>query len=294
VPERRLSFQLAGSFERNNATIFGDEQKESLEDYIIAHPGYAHVFRVPEGTTYVVAERVGASWDRRDNPLQATRGTFVSGDVEYVKARPVAGTPPADPTSANVFQAVDSDFIHISGRVAGYVRLSKKGLALAASLRSGVNAQLTKVSQTYPDRLFFLGGMDTLRGFLQDSVVPEDVAQRLLDPSAQLSIDQVVIRGGDLFINPRLELRIPFTESIETALFVDSGNLWSDPSVGFTQLPRLRYATGTGIRVGTPIGPLVFDYGFNIARVLDAIDPTRTKQRYWEDIGAFHFSIGLF
>ena len=78
------------------------------------------------------------------------------------------------------------------------------------------------------------------------------------------------------------------------AMTPSASTLWSDPSVGFTQLPRLRYATGTGIRVGTPIGPLVFDYGFNIARVLDAIDPTRTKQRYWEDIGAFHFSIGLF
>jgi hypothetical protein len=39
---------------------------------------------------------------------------------------------------------------------------------------------------------------------------------------------------------------------------------------------------------------LVFDYGFNIQRVLDAIDTSRPNQRYWEDIGAFHFSIGLF
>ena len=44
----------------------------------------------------------------------------------------------------------------------------------------------------------------------------------------------------------------------------------------------LRYALGAGLRIGTPIGPLAFDYGFNLIR------------RPWEDVGAFHFSIGLF
>ena len=28
--------------------------------------------------------------------------------------------------------------------------------------------------------------------------------------------------------------------------------------------------------------------------VLDKIDPSRTRQRFWESLGAFHFSIGLF
>jgi len=58
---------------------------------------------------------------------------------------------------------------------------------------------------------------------------------------------------------------------------------------------QLRYATGSGVRIGTPIGPLVFDYGFNVERVLDALDLRRVERpRYWEDIGAFHFGIGLF
>jgi outer membrane protein insertion porin family len=294
VPERRLSFQVAGSLERNRATIFGNEEKDALEKYILEHPNFARVFRVPEGTTFVVAQRFGASWDRRDNPLQATRGTFVSFDIEHATARPIGGAAPADATGANVFQPVNSNFLRFSSRVAGYLRLSSGGLALAASFRWGMNHQLNASSRTYPDRLFFLGGVDSLRGFLQDSLVPEDVAQKLLDPSLNLGIDQIVIRGGDFFVNPRLELRIPLNDSLETALFLDSGNLWTDPRVAAADLLHLRYATGVGVRVGTPIGPLVFDYGFNIERVLDALDPTRSRQRYWEDIGAFHFSIGLF
>ena len=294
VPERRLSFQVATSLERNRATIFGNDQKNALEEYVRNHPNFARVFRVPEGTTFVVAQRVGASWDRRDNPLQATRGTFVSADLEHATARPIGESAPADAAGGNVFQPVHSDFLRFTNRVAGYVRLSERGLALAASFRWGFNQQLIANSRTYPDRLFFMGGVDSLRGFLQDSVVPEDVAQKLLDPSSQLGIQQVVIRGGDLFINPRLELRVPLNDSLETAWFLDTGNLWAEPRIAPEDLLHLRYATGAGLRVGTPIGPLVFDYGFNIERVMDAIVPTRRHQRYWEDIGAFHFSIGLF
>jgi outer membrane protein assembly factor BamA len=308
LPERRLSFQLAGSLERNVATIFGQQEKGNLDQYIQEHPNFRRVFRVPEGATFVVAQRIGASWDRRDNPLDATRGTFISADLEHVTARPLGedaapaerpfprGTSAQSGTSSgSVFDAVDSHFLRFSSRVAGYVRLTQKGMALAGSFRWGLNQQLNDNSRTYPDRLFALGGIDSLRGFLQDALVPEDVAQKLLDPSAQLGIDQVVIRGGDVFVNPRLELRIPLTDAIQTALFFDAGNLWTDPhALAARDLLRLRYATGSGLRIGTPIGPLVFDYGFNIDRVLDALVPSRLHQRYWEDIGAFHFSIGLF
>jgi outer membrane protein assembly factor BamA len=57
---------------------------------------------------------------------------------------------------------------------------------------------------------------------------------------------------------------------------------------------RVELPTGTGVRIETPVGPLVFDYGFNVARVVDAITGGGPNSRYWEDIGAFHFSIGLF
>src|SRR5690606_35669291 len=103
---------------------------------------------------------------------------------------------------------------------------------------------------------------------------------------------QVVIRGGDAFINPRLELRIPLTTTVSTALFVDAGNLWTDPEQ--VDPFDLRYAVGTGLRMGTPIGPLVFDYGFNVQRILDELGVTSGRQRFWETLGAFHFSIGLF
>jgi outer membrane protein assembly factor BamA len=310
-PGGGLWFQLGGSLERNNANIFGSEQ---------ASPEQANIFRVPEGKTRVIAERIGVTWDRRDNPLEATRGTVVSVDVEHANALPIeedAIKEGAPQPCEEDFAATKSDFFRYQGRVGGYIRLNKRGLALALSYRAGAVSQtlpdkknsagvLVQCSRTYPDRLFFLGGVDTVRGFAQDSMVPEDVAQQLLDDAeayhvsstpAQsngdgLDISDVVIRGGDAYVNPRAELRIPLTDSVQTALFVDAGNLWTDPTK--LELFDLRYATGSGLRVSTPIGPLVFDYGFNVDRVLDYISPNRKRQRTWEALGAFHFSIGVF
>jgi outer membrane protein assembly factor BamA len=302
-PERRLSAQLGSSLELNTATVLGDTG--GLVDYI-RQSGQLTTFRVPEGTTFVIAQRLSATWDQRDVPLDATRGFLVSGSVEHVHAKPVGDTATRAATSSGSgpFDPVVSDFMQYTSRVAGYIPIGKRGMALALSFRWGLNSQLIERSHTYPDRLFFMGGVDTIRGYTQDSLIPEDIAQQLLDAHAiassdpgdnqLLTVDRILIRGGDIFVNPRAELRIPITSSVQTAIFVDSGNLWSSlrafEDLGF----RLRYAAGSGIRIATPVGPLVFDYGLNIERVLDELEPSRKRQRFWESLGAFHFSIGLF
>jgi outer membrane protein assembly factor BamA len=293
---RRLTLQLGGSLERNDIGIFGSGD---IAEYVKTHKGYSVVFRVPQGTTAAVAERFTVSWDRRDMPFDAHRGTFVTSTVEHVTARPLGGS---GSTSDNPFAATNSEFLRWTSRLAGYVPLSKKGTTLAVSFRFGLNHQLTAGSRTYPDRLFFMGGMDSIRGFLQDSMIPEDVAHQLLAKGSTLTAESVLIRGGNFFVNPRVELRVPLYGSLQTALFVDAGNLWSrsptEPAIQDTSYHpnylKWRYSTGTGLRVETPIGPLVFDYGFNVERILDRLVPTRTKQRTWEELGAFHFSIGLF
>lgn len=290
LPDRRLWFELGGSLERNDASIFGEQNKQSLDEYIQNNANERNAFRVPEGPTFVVAQRLGATWDRRDRPLDATSGTFASLGIEHVSAHPLGRGCPEE-ALGSVFAPACSQFLRWTSRIAGYLRLSGRGLALAASFRWGMNHQLTSRSRTYPDRLFFLGGVDSLRGFLQEALIPEDVAEQLASDPA-LDVNQVVIRGGDIFVNPRLELRIPLGENLQTALFLDSGNLWTDPSA--VDLRKLRYALGTGLRVATPVGPLVFDYGFNVDRVLDALGLSTKPERTWEDLGAFHFSIGLF
>jgi outer membrane protein assembly factor BamA len=83
-------------------------------------------------------------------------------------------------------------------------------------------------------------------------------------------------------INPRAELRFPLRSPVDTVIFVDMGNLWLNPSNVFGAPFELRAAVGSGLRLQTPVGPLVFDYGINVTR------------KPWEDFGAFNFAIGLF
>ncbi len=274
-PTTRFVTQVGGSVELNDAKIFASD--ESLAEYIAQNPGASFRLRVPDGKTVAIAERTNVTWDRRDDPFDATQGTFVSASVEHVHADPVGNG-----------ATITSEFLRLQNRIAGYLRLSHGGLALALSFRWGYNIQLNNVSQTYPDRLFYFGGVDSIRGFIQDSVIPEDLAQRILgdrkkslvDDRAILTADSVAIRGGNVVLNPRAELRIPLAGVLQTALFFDTGNVWLDPrSVDPT---RLRYAAGTGIRAVTPVGPLALDIGFNL------------DKRPWEDPFAFHFSIGLF
>lgn len=270
-PEVAFTAALRGSLELNNAEIFGRYEKNALETYLRANNSslLQRLLNVPQGQTLAVAQRISVLRDDRDNPFGATRGTLISFSAEHVNAY-----------SLEENLDLTSHFMHYLARVAGYLRLSDSGFAFAASLGVGYNQQLQDGSQTYPDRFFFMGGADSLRGFLQASLVPEDIAQNILDPNNPLTINEVTIRGGDVSINPRTELRIPISGTWQTALFVDAGNLWLDaqrvdPTV-------LRYAAGSGLRAATPIGPLALDYGINLDR------------RPWEDFGAFHFSIGLF
>jgi outer membrane protein assembly factor BamA len=346
-PSRKLTLELGGSLERNDVHLFNPS--EGLVNYIQSNPQYSNSFRVPEGTSVAVTQKFGVNWDLRNFPLDATRGTLANLTVEHVTAFPLGSNTTTFPASwrlagafdpSNPFQATHSEFLRSTSRVAGYIPIGSKGAALALSFRWGLNLQLRKDSSTYPDRLFFGGGVDTLRGFLQDSLVPEDIAQQIIRSGGTFNISQVVIRGGNFLVNPRAEVRIPVTRTFQTALFLDAGNVWTRaPSwltlvTGNTPVPsaintpntvgagatpspptwgpkstlppattsinyfHLRYSVGTGLRIATPIGPLVFDYGFNIERVLDRLIYTsqadQAKQRYWEDLGAFHFSIGLF
>ncbi|APR87216.1 Outer membrane protein assembly factor YaeT precursor [Minicystis rosea] len=265
-PFRQITAQLGASAEFNDVSIFNDEAQSAT----------INLLRAPQGETVALAQRTSFTADYRDTPLNATRGVLFSTALEHVNAFPV-GT--IDPSSTK------SHFLRFTGRIAGYIRLTPGGTTLALSLSAGYNLQLFNGSKTYPDRLFFLGGVDSLRAFLADSVVPQDVAELILHRRKNAktgqawSIDDVALRGGDAAINPRLELRIPVTGVLNLGAFLDTGNLWVDPAqINAT----LRYALGAGVRVGTPIGPLALDYGINLLR------------RSWEDFGAFHFSIGLF
>jgi outer membrane protein assembly factor BamA len=270
-PTRQMVVRLGASLEANEVDIFNEE---AVNRPILS------TLRVPSGSTVAFAERVSLTYDGRNNAFAATKGFLFAAGVEHVNAVPTGKG--AD---------ITSHFLRMTGRVAGYLELSNKGAALAMSLATGYNLSFIEDNRstakiegsTYPDRLFFLGGVDTVRSYLTDAMIPEDVALGLIrkgTTSRAQVLQNVPIRGGNFSINPRVELRLPLTDTFQAGVFVDMGNVWLDPSAidAFT----LHFAPGAGLRINTPVGPLALDYGIN------------TDQRPWEDFGAFHFSIGLF
>jgi outer membrane protein insertion porin family len=306
-PLSELQFTFFQSFEFNNSRIFqSGSARDYLQSLLVQGINITDLVRqllVPDGETYAFSQRLLATWDRRDNAFNATRGTFIVSGIEHVDALPT-DVNLQDARNRGQSPPPESHFFKLTQTLGGYIPLPK-GLRIAALTRLGVNLQITNESQTYPDRLFFMGGVDTMRGWTLNSFIPQDNVDRIFatrdlpdtipDPSnpttgaAQIpnankftSATQP-IRGGNLMANERIELRIPIRGPFETVIFGDIGNLWIDPKYPFLKgaFP-MRVAVGSGVRVQTPVGPLAVDYGFNV-----------TKESY-EDVGAINFAIGLF
>ncbi len=298
-PVNEVQITLFQSVELNNSRIF---RTGSIEEYItslalqgINTTNIVRQLLVPDGLSYVVAQRVLASWDRRDNAFNASRGTYVATGIEHVDGFPVE-----DKERTLTTPPQQSHFLKLTQTFGGYIPLPK-GLRIAALTRLGANVQLTANSSTYPDRLFFMGGVDSMRGWNLNSFVPQDYADRIdadaskpdtvEDPStgkmipnpAKFTPNTRPIRGGNFMVNERIELRIPIRGPFETVIFSDIGNLWIDPLYPFnTGRFPMRVAVGSGIRVQTPVGPLAIDYGINVTR------------KWYEDFGAVNFAVGLF
>lgn len=113
----------------------------------------------------------------------------------------------------------------------------------------------TTFSKIMPPERFYLGGANSLRGYLPDACPP------LGTFTDDAGVVQRVPQGGKSMVNMNVELRVPVTKKIDWVLFQDFGVLVEDIqslSHGNNNLA----ATGLGIRYQTSIGPLRFDIGW--------------------------------
>jgi len=290
-PHRDVTLTFGQSFEFNNLRVLA---ASNLEAYVESLPpaladAQRRILNLPDGETFVVAQRGTFTWDRRDNPLDASRGTLLTSTVEHVDAFPLG--------SSGAFD--ESHFIKFFNRFSFYFKLPLRS-RFASSTSLGIIGQLTDRSTTYPDRLFFLGGQE-MRGWYLQAFLPQDDLDRLEADARRTDCDDptlpndptrakcytlktVPIRGGNLSAVQRFEVRIPIAGPLETVVFADIGNLWRTLSYPFdTGAFPIRAAAGTGVRIQTPIAPIALDFGYNL-----------TRKKDYEDPFAFSFSLGLF
>lgn len=274
-PLRYITLVQAVDLENNNVDLF---TKESLEDYLMNEDvpdRVRRLLRVPEGNTTIGVLRASISYDRRDSPFVPTTGYFLSMSGEFtstLRTEPMNVRPSDDDFL--------SRFVKVQFSGSGYVPIGRS-VVLAGQVRFGRIMHLLSASRTYPNRAFFLGGVDTMRGYFQDELVPQDIADVILRGERNLSVNSVV-RAGDSFVLLRGELRFPIYGALGGGLFTDIGNLWANAAN--TDPFDLRPTAGAGLRLNTPVGPLAVDYGIVLKR----------RPLLQEPFGTLQFSIGLF
>jgi outer membrane protein assembly factor BamA len=220
---------------------------------------------------------VTLSYDRRENPFSPKRGFVLSGNLEWARTL----TTEADATRGDGTRFL-SHHLRLIGSATGYVPMGDRDrFVFAAQLKLGRVVHLQPSSETYPNRQFFLGGIDTVRGYLQDALIPQDVADEVpTNPDILVG----ALQGGDVYMVLRGELRFPIAGSLRGGVFVDLGNSWRAVDFGTLEPWNLRPTAGFGLRIATPVGPIALDYGILVLR----------RELLNEPFGSFHFSIGLF
>ncbi len=115
------------------------------------------------------------------------------------------------------------------------------------------------------DERFYLGGINTLRGFKSREVGPRDASGDFTGGSKQA------------YMNAEWIFPIARDMGLKGLLFFDAGNAWGDDESYFESI---RYSVGAGIRWFSPLGPLRLEWGYNL-------DPEE-----FEDRSQFEFTIG--
>jgi outer membrane protein insertion porin family len=171
--------------------------------------------------------------------IDPSRGTVESLTVEYAGG-PLGG---------------DSDFVKyfLNGKV--YFPVTKSTV-LSGNLLWG--HAISTVGGTVPIfERFFLGGPYSIRGFEARTVSPTD-------PNTNERI------GGNEELVANVEFLFPLVSEIgfKGVLFFDMGNTWAQGEWPWDMKPwngsSIRYAAGVGLRWFSPMGPLRFEWGWNL------------------------------
>ena len=195
--------------------------------------------------------------DRRDDPLDATRGSYSLADAGIMYKG----------------FGSEANFVRLMGQYATYHQLSSH-LVFARNTRIGMespygspekisvgpNQYIYTDALPLPERLF-MGGTDSHRGFSINQAGPRD-------PDTGYPIG-----GNALFFNT-VELRFRMAQQrLGFVLFNDTGNVFTTIrhmrllKFSQTRPTDLDYdsdAVGVGLRYRTPVGPLSFDVGYNL------------------------------
>jgi len=250
--------------------------------------------------------------NKRDNDLETTKGNYTTIDGG------VADSHFGSETDFGRLLIQNSTYYSI-----GRKRNSDQKFVLARSTRIGIETPFgntfmpqpgAKCNEPQPGQpaclplaeRFFAGGGNSLRGFGLNQAGPRD------------PVTGFPLGGTALFINS-IELRMPpptlpfFQNNISFVIFHDAGNVftnghdltrnllrWSqkDPQVCLQEATAsqcdynyISHAIGIGVRYKTPVGPVRFDFGYNLNPPAFPGQTVRDDQTVFDPKHASHFNV---
>lgn len=258
--------------------------------------------------------------DRRDNPLQPTRGVlyqvrgaFSPALVELARARSPDETlrVPTLSLEARTQAAIPLGALSLQlAAEGGHQRVLPLGKVRTFEVGGRQILPAVPVEQRYR-----LGGTASLRGFRRDGVGAAQQVRQLdlawpdgigpvIEQQVRTDDARWVPTGGDTYGRVTGDLIIPLPalglvdwEGYAVSAFVDAGQvLFVDgrsevTSSTLSDAPLLRVGTGVGLRVTTPVGPLQADLAFNPQAMLQGREGT-LRARWEEPLARLHLSLG--
>lgn len=228
------------------------------------------------------AVRLSLNYDSRNDRLFPTKGMFHSLSVEL----------------ADKYIGSEIDYLRVSG-FARFYRPIWGPFVFRLNLDSGVVVSRDPQGVPIFER-YFLGGIQSIRGYRLFTLGPRIQVQQDLDPTSYLQ-QFTVGANWQLILNSEIEFLILPAVQIKGVIFFDAGNGYNleakyctsktananipdvfNPCQMYPTFQNLRYSVGFGFRWFSPIGPLRFEWGIPLNR------------QPGEDNIVFEFTIGNF
>lgn len=158
-----------------------------------------------------------------------------------------------------------SDFYRINGDIRFYFPFFNS-LSVSTAIYSGYIRGYDG-DQVPVQKQFYFGpeGIREIRGYDERELA-------LINDSGD------TLGGNFAMVFTPVEITFPIAGIVRGAVFIEGGGVWIDPR-SFS-LSNFHWSVGPGIRIGTPVGPIRLDYGFQL-------------NREFPFEGGFSFGIGL-